>query len=430
MDGEYKAYSYRWVVLIVFMLVLALQAYQWLTFAPIESSVAKLLGIKEKPIQATLLSTVGPLMFVFFGSLFGSIADKRGFKWSSCLGLTIIVISTVIKAITPHVIDSRIAQYWVFLLMQIGCGVGAVFLIVNLSKMPVKWFPEEQRALATGLTTMGMYIGTATGLALVPAIASIPEKANLLQIQNGLNRVLIIFSILMGVSTILFFLLAKEEPPTPSGPIPEEEVLPMRESFPLFMKLPSFRALMLVSLIGYGVYIALTVKMERIITFHGFSTSFASFVASAITIAGIVGAAVLPGLSEKVGLRKPFLIIAALTVLPTLILIGFIANRPLAIIAGATLGFFLLPALPITFTITAEIKEIGTKLAGTAVGTLMGIGSIGSVAAPVLMDALAKQANENVYDYRISMVALIVIAIIGTIVVFIRVPETGPRKKV
>ncbi|RJP33081.1 MAG: hypothetical protein C4536_05025 [Actinobacteria bacterium] len=43
--------------------------------------------------------------------------------------------------------------------------------------------------------------------------------------------------------------------------------------------------------------------------YHGFSSKFASYVASAMILGGIVGAGMMPDLSEKVRLRKPFLIL-------------------------------------------------------------------------------------------------------------------------
>ena len=146
------------------------------------------------------------------------------------------------------------------------------------------------------------------------------------------------------------------------------------ESLRRFMRSATFRALCLVSLIGYGIYIGLTVTMEKIIGYHGFTSSFASYVAAVITVGGIVGAAILPGLSEKVGLRKPFLIIAASVPIPMILLIAYISNKPLDLAGAALLGFFLLPALPVTFTIAGEMEDIGPRLAGSAVGTLMAVG--------------------------------------------------------
>lgn len=429
--GEYRQYAYRWVVLLVYGIILVAQAVLWLSFAPIESDVQAALGMGSTAIRA--LALVGPLMFVFIGSYAGDLADRRGFKFAAGVGAVICSVMGIIRAVVPHVVNSGTVQYWIFLVCQAVTGAGGVFIVTNMSKMPIKWFREEDRALGIGLATMFFYLGTAAGYLLVTTIAGIPEDAaevgNLAVIQNGLNRVLTTFAVIMAASTLLFFLLAREDPPTPSGPLPEEVKLGVMESLRRFMASSVFRALALVSLVGYGIYMGLAVTMEKIITFHGFSTKFAASVATAMILGGIVGAATLPGVSERIGLRKPFLVLAGLVPIPMMFLMGFVGSKPVDLIAGALLGFFLLAALPVTFTITGEMEEIGPRLSGSAVGTLMAIGSIGSFAIPFLMEVFKRETAEGVLDYRWALVFLVALGALAIGVVVVWVKETGPRAR-
>ena len=431
-EAEYKVYGYRWVVLVFFGLVLAIQAFLWISFAPIESAVQRALGVSA--FQVRLLALVGPFMFIFFSTFAGSLADKRGFKFATGVGVIMMCTAGIIKAITPHIIDSGHVQYGIFLFMQILGGTGSAFALANLSKMPIKWFPEKQRALGNGLTTMCMYIGTVIGLMMVTAVASVPEKARIpftpvSVLRADLDRVLLVVAILVSAVSVLYFLFVKEDPPTPAGPMPEVEDLSMWKTLPQFMRMPRFLALCVVSLLGYGIYIALTVTMEKIMGFHGFSASFASLVAAGITIGGIVGAALIPEISERVGLRKPFLILATVVTMPMILVIAFVGNKSIDLSSALIMGFVLLPALPITFTIVGEMKEIGPRLAATAVGTLFAVGSIGSVAIPILMELFAKKKPLGVIDYRWSLVMLTVLGFIGLVVIILWVKETGPKKK-
>ncbi len=427
-EEEYKVYGYRWVVLAVFGLVLAVQNFLWLSFSPIESDVQHLLGINST--QARLLALVGPFMFILVASYAGSLSDRIGFKSSAGVGVIMLVVAGIVKALAPHLISSATAQYWIYLAMQTLGGTGSVFALVNLSKMPIKWFPEKSRAFANGLTTMCNYLGIAIGLPFVTAVANIREGADNPAISAGLNRVLLVNCIIMLVAAVLYFVFAREEPPTPAGPVPEAEDISLKESFPRLMRSSTFRALCLVSLLGYGIYISMTVTMEKIMGFHGFSKSFASLVAGGITLGGIIGAAVLPGLSEKIGLRKPFLIMAALVNIPAMLFIAYIANRPVDLLSGFIGGFVLLPALPITFTIVGEMEEIGPRLAATGVGVLLAVGSIGSVAVPLLMEVFAKRQPESeLIDYRWSLVAMAIMGAIAVLVVWRYVRETGPKAR-
>ena len=435
MGEEYEVFSYRWVVTAVFGLVLTIQNFLWLSFAPIESSVQTALGVSAT--QVRLLALVGPFMFIVVSSYAGSLSDNRGWKVSAGSGVAMMVIAGVVKAFTPYVISSGTGQYWVYLLMQVLGGAGSAFALANLSKMPIKWFAVKQRALGNGLTTMSVYLGTAIGLPLVIAIASIPKGASASVAQAGLNRVLIVVAIITAASAALFYSLARENPPTPSGPISDEKVIPLKESFPMLMRLSPFRALCIVSLAGYGIYIGMTVTMEKIMGFHGFSTSFASYVAAGITIGGIIGAGILPSVSEKVGLRKPFLIVAGAVAIPAVLVIAFIASKPLDLAFAIIMGFFLLPALPITFTMVGEMPEIGPRLAATAVGTLLAVGSIGSAFIPLLMAVLGKKVPSSeiaakgllsgAIDYRWAILFLAALGVAAVLAVVFAVKETGPR---
>lgn len=282
--------------------------------------------------------------------------------------------------------------------------------------------------MAIGLATLFFYLGTAVGIPLVSALANIPEGAAESVMAAGVNRVLLVTAVIMVVSTVIFMLFCKENPPTPSGPVPEEVKLGTIQALKRFLSLPTFGALALVSLIGYGAYVGLTVTMEKIIGYHGFSSSFASFVAAGITVGGIIGAATIPGFSEKVGLRKPFLILAATALIPFVFLIGFAGSKPLNLLSAFLLGFFLLPALPITFTIVGEMKEIGPLYAGAAVGTLMAVGNVGSILVPLGMELL-KRGTAEVPDYRLSIVLLLALAAVGIVAVIFWVRETGPRAR-
>jgi MFS family permease len=184
-----------------------------------------------------------------------------------------------------------------------------------------------------------------------------------------------------------------------------------------------------VSFIGYGIYNALTLTIEKIITFHGpgFTKYFASWVAASITLAGIVGLVVLSTLSDKIGRRKPFLIAAAVAAIPCLALIGIASSKALNLIGAIVMGFFLLVALPISYTAVGELEEIGPLLAGTAVGVLTSLGDLGSVVIPPLMEVVAIKKTAEVIDYRWAIVMFMVLGVVALLGVVFWVKETGPR---
>jgi MFS family permease len=424
---EYKVYGYRWVVLAAYGVVLFIEGFLWLTFAPIETEVQRALGVSA--FRILLLGLVGLFVSILLAPLAGSISDNKGFKFAVGFGVVVTAVSGVLRAITPHVTSSGHAQYWAYFFLQMLGGLGAIFVLVNLSKMPIKWFPEDQRATATGLATVSALLGNGIAFPIVVAIANIPEHASKAVVQAGLNRVLTFTAVLPVAAALLFFLFAREEPPTPSGSFPEEIRVRLRESIPKLARSSTFLAMAFVSLIGYGVFQSLTLKMEKVITFHGpvFTKGFASLVAMSITISGIVGLIVLTQLSDRIGRRKPFLVAAAVVVIPCLVLVGIVPSKTLNLIGAVLMGFFLLAALPISYTIVGELPEIGPFLAATGVGVLTSIGDIGSVAIPALMELIAIKKTAEVIDYRWAIFMFACLGVVALLGVIFWVKETGPK---
>ena len=63
--------SYRWIVLLLFMIIALLSQVLWLTFAPISSEIAQLFHVTTFDIS--LLSLVWPIIFVITRNPRGNI---------------------------------------------------------------------------------------------------------------------------------------------------------------------------------------------------------------------------------------------------------------------------------------------------------------------------------------------------------------------
>lgn len=119
--------------------------------------------------------------------------------------------------------------------------------------------------------------------------------------------------------------------------------------------------------------------------------SFGGLVAGMITLGGIIGCVIIPRISDRIRRRKPFLILAAITVIPTLYVLGTMSGSIL-LIAAFFNGFFLLASLPISLEINVELKDIGPALAGLSVGFLLFFGQMGGVTIPLLMEMIMRNS--------------------------------------
>ncbi len=420
-DGEKEAYAsrYRWVVLAAFGLVLFTQSLLWLTFAPIETEAEAALGVGHLAVR--LLALVDPLIFIAMAVGIGILADRRGFRFTVRLGLLLMVPAAVMRATAARMGFSGHALYWVLPAMQVVISAGACCCVVCIFQMPAKWFRERQRGTAAGLTSMSLLLGNAAVFPLVNLIAGLPASPSPAEALQGLGRVLDVLAVLVAVVAVLFFAVVRKEPR-----VPGEGGLLVPGTVRRLLRLPGFRALTLLFFFGMGFYITLMVTMEKLMSFHGFSPTFAAMAAGAMTMGGILGSATVPPISGRLGRRRPFIMLPALAATPLAVVIAFLHVAPTALGGAVLLGFILLSAQPVIFTMLGEMEEVGPGLAGTAVGILFGIGSVGQIVVPLLLELFGRTSRAGLLDYRWSMLVLGVAGLAGFIAVMRDIPETGP----
>ncbi len=425
-DGAGPATGYRWVVLAAFGLVLFTQALLWLTFAPLESATQTALGVGHFAVR--LLALVDPITFILLAAGVGLLADRRGFRFTVTLGLGLMVPAAVGRSILLHLHPAGAALYYPLLAMQVVISAGAVCCVACILQMPVKWFPVSQRAGATGLTSMSLLLGNAAVFPLAAWWGSVPATATVREAQTALTRVLDVFSVVALFAGAVFLLLVKTDPPLPAGEEPEHSLADRRVVRQLF-RLADFRAIALLFFWGLGLYGGLIVTAEKMMRFHGFDARFAALVAGGLTFGGILGTLVIPTVSNRLGRRRPFIYIAAGLMVPCTLALAFLGSQAIDLAAALLLGFFLLAAQPIVFTMLGEMEDVGPRLAGTAVGAVFAFGSFGQVLLPLLMELFKVQGASGALDYRWSIAILAAIGLVGFLFIMRSIPETGPRVK-
>jgi MFS family permease len=114
-------------------------------------------------------------------------------------------------------------------------------------------------------------------------------------------------------------------------------------------------------------------------------------------------------LSDKLGKRKPFLIISSVIFGLGILTLATLKGIPLVIalvITGAALGTIA----PILMTIPVELEEIGPGLSATAFGLIFMVGNTGGAFGPILSGKLMDLANSHWAGFIFMAVALIMAA--------------------
>jgi len=121
-------------------------------------------------------------------------------------------------------------------------------------------------------------------------------------------------------------------------------------------------------------------------------------------LGGILGAAIIPLISDSLRRRKPFIILALFGLLPGLAGLTFAASYGLLLVSGFWLGFFLLSAGPIGFQYGAELTRPAPE--GTSNSLLVDMGQISGILFIFAMDALPGTMT-------VSLVALMALTVVA-----------------
>ncbi len=370
----------------------------WLNFAPLLSLVQHRYGVSE--LTASLLVLVFPLLYVVFSVPAGALIDRRGYRYGVGIGAVTMTVFACVRVLE--------ASFWPLLVGQIGIAVAQPYVVNGVSKLVADWFDEEQGALATGLATMGMFLGMAAGMAVTPALVS----------AGGLRFAMIVFAALTAASTIAFFAFVHPRHPS-GGPASSatSAATPTASHFRALLRDPQFRLLVVLSFLGLGVFNGLTTWLEPIVAVRGIDAEQAGLAGGAILLGGIVGSVVIPASSDALQRRKPFLLLSVAGALATIYPLCATGSFGLLVALGALHGFFFLPALALLLDACAQIA--GARSAGAATSLVMLAGNAGGVVVVLAMERV-KGPGQDFQPAVVLLVALLATAL----VLALRAPET------
>jgi MFS family permease len=176
------------------------------------------------------------------------------------------------------------------------------------------------------------------------------------------------------------------------------------------LRTKGFVLLMLVFFVGLGVFNAVTTWIEDIVRPRGFSITQAGNIGGLMVAAGIIGALVLPALSDRSRRRVPFILLALAGATVGLAGVTYATSYWLLLVSAFVLGFFLLSAGPIGFQYGAEIAYPTSE--GTSNGLLLLMGQISGIAFIFGMDSLKSPTTGSMTLSLAILIGLMVLSVL------------------
>jgi len=188
-------------------------------------------------------------------------------------------------------------------------------------------------------------------------------------------------------AALLVLALLRRRPREQREPAPGEDRERFLEGVRHILRQRDMRIMLVLFFIGLGIFNAVSTCIDQICQEKGLTTEQTGLVGGLMLIAGIVGAVVLPILSDRLRKRKALILTGIIGALPGLAGLACLASYPLLLAASFVLGFFLLGAgAPVGFQYCAEVTSPAPE--STSQGLLLLAGQISGILFIVGMNRL------------------------------------------
>ncbi len=362
--------------------------------------------LKEKLLlthaQTSLLFTVPLIMLIVLPIPAGILADRIGIRKVAGIGAIIATAGAVLRA-TAGDYTSMLAFTFIY-------GAGYAILFPNMPKLVSLWVPRQRIGVGTGVYTTAMTISVALPMAITLPL--------IFPITNTIQGTFLIWSIPAIILTVFWWIFVREPVRAGiQGPVIAEtgttfrEVLGDRKIW-LAAVLLLLHNFFFFNWVGWSP----ALMIEK-----GALPDVAALIASITIWVGIPTVLLVPGLSDKLGLRKPFLWIPSIVlVITSFWAIGVSVSS--ACVLMAVVGIFFHARFVIIMALPVEMAP--RKLAGLASGMVLSLGYVGSTLGPLVGGYILDLTG----SLTGSLLVLSGISIAAMILTFV-IPETGPKAK-
>lgn len=368
-----------------------------LCFPPIDNIVQEALSLSHSEIGLFFSLPVAILAFTAIPS--GRFSDRVGPRRAVGIGAIVMTLGSLTSSVA--------SGFWTLFLSTCLFGLGFSMAFTGLPKLVGIWFPQDRVGQATGIYVTGIAVGVAIALGITRPV--------IFPITNSYQGVFLIWTIPMAVGMVLWWLLVREYPLSSVASHPAKGKAAKRHSY-LVWKNSSLWFAAIVLFFQNVQFYTWTGWAAQLMIMKGASPKIAGLMISLLSWVSIPCMFLIPWLSHKVGLVKPFILASALGY----IVAGWVAiyvnvplGWPLMIFLGVVISVFpLLLALPVDL--------VPEDLVGLASGIVISVGYLGALAGPWLSGYLLDISGTFTAALIVLIASAIVMAVIGMLI-----PETG-----
>jgi predicted MFS family arabinose efflux permease len=352
----------------------------WSLLPPLMPSIAKDLAISHA--AGGLVWGAAPLGIAIASPLGGAAVDRWGARRVAGVAMFVGALACALRALAWNA-TSLAAMMFLF-----GLHIG--FVAPAIPKALVADVPLQKLGRANGIAILFYTLGTAFSVVSARTIAAT---------LGGWRPTMTMAAVAMAITAGLWLALVGDR----GVKLPHAN---LRDVLAL-ARFPELRRVGAIHFLLFGGYLALLGILPRTLLESGLSPKKVGLAIAAWLVVAAAANFVGPSLSDKLGRRKPFIVIGSIIAGSSLALFALAPTSPIVFLSIAALGGGCFA--PLLIAMPAEIEGIGPQRAGAALGFLMLIGQIGGFLLPALSGA-ALQARG--FSAAIGLLAVAHLAIL------------------
>jgi len=402
MDNN-KVVGYSWVVFTVILCAQSTAIGLSMTcIPPFLTTIAKEMGLTSTQVgTAWGMIGLGALLFSVLGGL---ISDRFGVRWTGFAGLLLLAVGGTMRGLAR--------DYSEFIAAMFLFGAAMGLTRPNLPRALSQWFPHNRLGTVNGLSAGGSALGAALSMAF--SVSTFGPAA------GGWRNIAMILGGLTFLLAIAWALLVRERI---LGDRPAPSLSTVMRGFGFVLRSRTVWILSIAAFLLFGHSYAWSSHFPGFFEVkYGMTSAMAGKIVSITLFSGVFAGVFGPTLSDRIGSRKPAILIACVA--------GGLCNMLQGSFLGPVLTIILIimpfgvgTISPLLLTIPFELKELTPSVGGAAIGMILTFQNIGTFIYPILSGKLIDLFTPNYYPYFGAQMAAFALTFL---LIWRLVPETGP----
>jgi nitrate/nitrite transporter NarK len=400
--GDNKVVGYSWVVFAVVLCAQSTALGLAVTcIPPFLTTIAKEMNLTSTQVgTAWGMIGLGALLFSVLGGL---ISDRFGVRWTGFSGLLLLAAGGTMRGLAR--------DYAEFLAGMFLFGAAMGLTRPNFPRALSQWFPHNRLGMVNGFSAGGSALGAALSMGF--SVSTVGPAV------GGWRNIAIMLGGLTFLIAIAWVFLVHERLGERSAP----NISTVFKGFGLVLRSRTIWILSIAAFLLFGHSYSWSSHFPGFFEVkYGMTKAAAGQIVSITLFAGVVAGIFGPTLSDRLGSRKPAILLACVA--------GGLCNMLQGSFLGPVLTVILLimpfgvgTISPLLLTIPFELKELSPSVAGAAIGMILTFQNLGIFLYPIFSGRLIDMFTPNYYPYFGAQLMAFALTFL---LIWRLVPETGP----